>query len=264
MSDGKIVAWITIPCGATVVLAVLFIQHRASQPTAPVGSDGSGLSAAVPAATPKSPVVTAQSSPAKVSLHTTTQPHAAPTRVEHVAAPSATAIMAPPKPFRGVEWGSLLGQRRDMSPADYQQAKALVHLDGNQSIEIKDIHTRAYLRAGDKLQFGTVQVGGIEYRAFDGRFYEISIQNPDPFSLATVFSQVYGSAKEWKMGDTRNWEWAADNGQTRVVVFYERPNSIFPNGLTGARLTNLKLEQELSALQRAEAIAELEKAKKDF
>jgi hypothetical protein len=105
---------------------------------------------------------------------------------------------------------------------------------------------------------------GIEYVAFDGCFYRVVINNPNPFLLAPVFGQMYGVAKTDKSGNSRYWNWEADEGQTSIGMSYSTPSEIFPDGFKTAYLVNNKLEEESQVILRREAMVELNKAKKDF
>jgi hypothetical protein len=151
-----------------------------------------------------------------------------------------------------------------MTLVESQEENVTVDLEGKGAVEIKNVHTKAYRRTGEKLQFGRESVGGIEYCSFDGRFYKVMISDPDPFKLSAVFSQVYGPAKPFKVLSARHWQWEADNGQTSAWMFYQPPDTTAPNGVSAAEITNIRLEKELKAIQQAEALAELGKAKKDF
>ena len=261
MSDGKIIASVTIPCGVVLVFAICFILVRANT--------GTPDSAAQEVRMTSSPNVTARSSgtSALTSIRPVTQSSAVDRPEGQGSKSNVTPSPAgpqPPKPFRGLDWGNIISQRSDMVPAEFQQDAVNVNLEGNQAVEIKNVHIRSYQRSGDKLQFGPEPVGGIEYEAVDNRFYQVKIQDPNPFNLSTVFSQVYGKAAESKIGNSRFWEWDADDGQTNILMCYEPPSNVVPNGLSWAQLTNVALAKRLVEIQKAEALSELNKARKDF
>jgi hypothetical protein len=260
MSDQKLIAAILIPCGVLLIGAILFIQARAHRTAVTPQDSDAGSTATMQGEEIGATEPEKDPSPTTAPSASVAGGNDAVRKEQPQAAKDAT----PPRPFRRIEWGSLLSERDDMSPSEYYSKTVNVVLEDNRSIEIEDVHTKGYQRTGEKLEFGPTRVGGIVYRTFDGRFYQVKIENPNPYDLSTVFSQVYGPAEEFELGDTTHWVWELDNGQTRVHMFYEPPNRIFPNGLSSATITNVKLENELSALQRAEAIAQLNQAKKDF
>lgn len=208
-------------------------------------------------------------SPAKTTAHPIAAKPAQPTAPTPVPAAAVTAIAtpapvakSPPKPFRGIDWGSTLLHRPEMNPQIVMSVT--VTLDDKRTVEIANHHVTQFHRAGDKLQFGPESVGEIEYCAFDDHFYEVSIGRIDPFALSAVFSEVYGPAEEFKLGETRNWDWKADDGQTSIHMFYDPPNRVFPQGFSHASISNVKLAAELHRVQKAEGLVELSKAKKDF
>ena len=258
MSDGKIIAAVTIPAGILAV-AILAVS-RAGRTSPPVAAnDPPPARAARPE--PSGP------SPAVAAAPPVAAPAPAPTPIPAPPAPAARPAVPATLPaefasFRGLKWGDRIEGVAGMRPDKFQEKEAWVHLGENRdNIFIPNRHTRRYLRDADKLSFGPCRVSEIAYETFDGQFYRVSISGADVYELSTVFSGYYGQAKQERIVDIEFWEWQAESPGLSVKVRMSYNTS---RSSSTATITCTTLERQLEAIQEREARELIAKGKKDF
>ena len=131
---------------------------------------------------------------------------------------SSFCIAAPPgefKPgsepdgFRGIKWGADLSKLPEMIPdAEWDVFKA-------------------YIRSGDNLEFGSVELTKIRYVTWQGRFYKVVLKTEkvpeDYFALINVIHEKFGTEVRTQIagGDGgKGFELCIIGNKTTITIYY--------------------------------------------
>lgn len=246
MTDGKLIASITIPAGLLAVASLAWILNCES---------------ARKESKPQPPV-------AQVPIRkTSTSPAAIPTTQTSTPAPDALVPTDVFGGFRGIKWGTDLRQVSDMNSSQNQIELIPVRLDDDRIVTIENRNVRAYERRGEKLSFGSVAVSRIRYETFDDKFYCVEIDCESIAELADVFRLQYGAPDTRETESVVHHLWQGrDTEGNGVNISLLHVSGRF--GTNSASIVDLTLAGQLDAVRKEQARAKLKalakEAAKDF